>query len=120
MADPAISPPRIDRPDIRTIAAFAGLSLGLCLMAELSPKSDQPVAVVAWPWREANEASLAVVRAGGAIGTAAAGGHIVVARGNAPEFIDGLYAHGAGLVFNARWLGGCAERVSDNTTRKNG
>lgn len=114
-----------DAPHASSVASSGRLSLGrvaggfllglVLLMANgLVPRNGETVAVLASPFAPPQTSSRLVAISGGAFEDVALAGRIVLTRSDDPGFIRTLYANGAVLVFNPRFLAGCRPQPSSS------
>ena len=88
---------------------MSGFALGLVLLTAngLAPRNGETVAVLASPFAPPQTTSRLVAISGGTFEDVALAGRIMLTRSDDPGFVRRLYANGAVLVFNPRFLAGC-------------
>lgn len=97
--------------DLITVSGVAVFCLLLTWLVYLSPRQDEPVAVVSAPWQHRSAAEI-VARAGGYLVSSSYSGALIIARSDDPAFSRNLSAQGALFVFNPRLLAGCGVKPS--------
>lgn len=105
-----------DRANIRVVAGGFALGLLLLMANALTPRDGETVAIVASPFTSLQASSRLVARSGGAFEDVALSGRILLARSSDAGFIRRLYANGALLVFNPRFVAGCRPKPSTSST----
>lgn len=104
-----------DCPNIGVVAGGFALGLVLLTVNALMPREGETVGVLAWPFTSQQATSHLVAQSGGAFEDVALSGRIVLAHSYEPGFIRRLYANGAVLVFNPRFLAGCRTLPSSSS-----
>ena len=95
---------------MRSVLIFAAVIAAVFAAAFASPGAGGDVAVAVSPFAPASRAAEVVAAAEGALVTSSRFGWIVVARAERRDFVAGLYAAVAWLVFDPRIVDACLQK----------